>query len=50
MSAAYRDALRAALLYLPVSIGWLQLSGHLLSSFFDSSEALQRWQLINGDA
>ncbi|VVP49414.1 hypothetical protein PS862_05310 [Pseudomonas fluorescens] len=48
MSATYRDALRAALLFLRVSIVWLQFSGHLLSSFFDSSEALQRWQPING--
>ena len=50
MSATSRDALRAALLYPRVSIGWLQSSGHLLSSFFDSSEALQRGQLINGQA
>ena len=50
MSATYRAALRASLLYLLVSIAWLQLSAHLLSSFFDSSEALQRWQLINGYA
>ena len=37
MSATYRDALRAALLYLLISVVWLQFSGHLLSSFFDSS-------------
>ena len=50
MSATYRDALRAALLYLLVSIGWLLFSGHLLNSFFDSSAELMRWQLINGYA
>ncbi|WP_219093158.1 phosphodiesterase DibA [Pseudomonas sp. UMAB-40] len=50
MSATYRDALRAALLYLLLSIVWLQLSGYLLNSFFDSSDELVRWQLINGYA
>jgi diguanylate cyclase (GGDEF)-like protein/PAS domain S-box-containing protein len=50
MAATYRDALRAALLYLLVSVGWLQFSGHLLNSFFDSSGELMRWQLINGYA
>ncbi|CAI8763974.1 phosphodiesterase DibA [Pseudomonas sp. fls2-241-R2A-110] len=48
MSATYRDALRAALLYLVLSIIWLQFSGHLLNSFFDNSTELLRWQLING--
>ncbi|MGJ7518772.1 phosphodiesterase DibA [Pseudomonas baetica] len=48
MSASYRDALRAALLYLLLSVVWLQLSGYLLNSFFDSSAELSRWQLING--
>ncbi|KJZ42912.1 phosphodiesterase DibA [Pseudomonas fluorescens] len=50
MSATYRDALRAALLYLLVSVGWLLFSGYLLNSFFDSSAELIRWQLINGYA
>jgi diguanylate cyclase (GGDEF)-like protein/PAS domain S-box-containing protein len=50
MSATYRDALRAALLYLLVSVGWLLFSGYLLNSFFDSSAELMRWQLINGYA
>ena len=50
MSATYRDALRAALLYLLISIVWLQLSGYLLNSFFDGSDELVRWQLINGYA
>ena len=48
MSATYRDALRAALLYLVLSVVWLQFSGHLLNSFFDNSTELLRWQLING--
>lgn len=50
MTATYRDALRAALLYLLVSVGWLLFSGYLLNSFFDSSAELMRWQLINGYA
>ncbi|MHC8322965.1 phosphodiesterase DibA [Pseudomonas sp. GB2N2] len=50
MSATYRDALRAALLYLLLSVVWLQFSGYLLNSFFDSSDELLRWQLINGYA
>jgi diguanylate cyclase (GGDEF)-like protein/PAS domain S-box-containing protein len=48
MSASYREASRAALLYLLLSLVWLQLSGYLLNSFFDSSAELSRWQLING--
>ncbi|MHC8392156.1 phosphodiesterase DibA [Pseudomonas sp. LB3P93] len=48
MSATYRDALRAALLYLLLSAVWLQFSGYLLNSFFDNSAELLRWQLING--
>ena len=50
MSATYRDALRAALLYLVLSAAWLQLSGHLLNRFFDDPADLLRWQLINGYA
>ncbi|MDN3221974.1 phosphodiesterase DibA [Pseudomonas nunensis] len=50
MSATHRDALRAALLYLVLSVIWLQFSGYLLNSFFDSSIELLRWQLINGYA
>ncbi|MBK5415172.1 phosphodiesterase DibA [Pseudomonas sp. TH31] len=50
MTATYRDALRAALLYLVLSVVWLQFSGYLLNSFFDSSTELLRWQLINGYA
>jgi diguanylate cyclase (GGDEF)-like protein/PAS domain S-box-containing protein len=48
MSVSYRDALRAALLYLLLSVLWLLLTGHLLNSFLDGSVDLARWQLING--
>lgn len=48
MSATYRDALRAALLYLLLSMVWLQISDYLLNSLFDSSAERLRWQLING--
>jgi diguanylate cyclase (GGDEF)-like protein/PAS domain S-box-containing protein len=47
MSVSYRDALRAALLYLLLSVLWLLLAGHLLNSFLDDSVDLARWQLIN---
>ena len=40
--------MRAALLYLLLSVIWLLLTGHLLNSFFDGSVDLARWQLING--
>ncbi|MFU2326716.1 phosphodiesterase DibA [Pseudomonas sp. NFX98] len=50
MSASYRDALRAALLYLLLSVIWLQAGDYLLNSFFDNSVELSRWQLINGYA
>jgi diguanylate cyclase (GGDEF)-like protein/PAS domain S-box-containing protein len=48
MSVSYRDALRAALLYLLLSVVWLQVSDCLLNSFFDHSVERLRWQLING--
>ena len=48
MSATYRNALLAALLYLLISVAWMLFSGYLLNSFFDSSAELLRWQLING--
>jgi hypothetical protein len=35
MSATYRAAMLATLLYLLLSVVWLQLSGYLLNSFFD---------------
>jgi diguanylate cyclase (GGDEF)-like protein/PAS domain S-box-containing protein len=48
MSATYRDAMRAALLYLLLSVAWLAFSGYLLNSFFDGFDERLRWQLING--
>lgn len=48
MSVSSRDALRAALFYLLLSGLWLQLSGYLLSSFFDESSDMAHWQRING--
>ena len=48
MSATYRNAMLAALLYLMLSVTWMVFSGYLLNSFFDSSAELLRWQLING--
>lgn len=48
MPDTYRDALRAALLYLVLAAVWLQGTGYLLNSFFDNSVQLARWQLING--
>ncbi|MHC8303632.1 phosphodiesterase DibA [Pseudomonas sp. PB3P13] len=50
MSAFNRDALRAILLYLLISIIWLQVSSYLMNSFFDSSRGLLQWELINGYA
>ncbi|MCG6577046.1 EAL domain-containing protein [Pseudomonas sp. AF32] len=48
MTAYHRSALRGTLLYLVLSVVWLQLVGYLLSSFFDESADRLRWQLING--
>ncbi|MCE0464817.1 phosphodiesterase DibA [Pseudomonas uvaldensis] len=48
MTAYHRIALRGTLLYLVLSVVWLQLVGYLLSSFFDESADRLRWQLING--
>ena len=48
MSASYRAAFRAALLYLVISSMWLGVTGCLLSNIFDGSPDLPRWQLING--
>jgi diguanylate cyclase (GGDEF)-like protein/PAS domain S-box-containing protein len=48
MPATYRDALRAALLYLVLAAAWLQGTDHLLNNFFDNSVDLAQWQLING--
>ena len=48
MSVSYRDALRAALSYGLLSVFWLQITDHLLNSYFDDSAQLAHWQLING--
>jgi diguanylate cyclase (GGDEF)-like protein/PAS domain S-box-containing protein len=48
MWVSYRDALRAALLYMLLSVLWLLFTGYLLNSFFDKSTDMVRWQLING--
>jgi len=47
MSASYRDAVRATLLYLLISVVWMQLSGFLLSSLFDDSAERLHCELIN---
>jgi hypothetical protein len=50
MTVYQRTAMRGALLYLLLSVAWLQLVGYLLNSFFDHSADQLRWQLINGYA
>ncbi len=40
--------MRAALLYLLASVVWLVLADQILSSLFDDSTQVLRWQLING--
>ncbi|WP_422776779.1 phosphodiesterase DibA [Pseudomonas mediterranea] len=50
MTAHRRMAMREALLYLVLSVAWLQLVGYLSSNFFDQSSARHTWQLINGYA
>ncbi|ROL76908.1 GGDEF domain-containing protein [Pseudomonas protegens] len=50
MSVSYRNGLRAALLYLLLSLVWLQFSGYLLSSFFDEFADQAHWQMISGYA
>ncbi|WP_455921726.1 phosphodiesterase DibA [Pseudomonas putida] len=48
MPGSSRGALRAALLYLLASAVWLALTDQILSSLFDDSTQVLRWQLING--
>ncbi|WP_191489327.1 phosphodiesterase DibA [Pseudomonas sp. FEN] len=48
MSISNRNALRAGLLYLLLSILWIQLSQRLLSSVFDQPEQLVHWQIVRG--
>ncbi|MFB3306057.1 phosphodiesterase DibA [Pseudomonas sp. AMR01] len=48
MLFSYRGALRAGLVYLLVSIVWLQLSHHLLINFLDDPKELSRWLQVRG--
>ena len=48
MSVSSRDALRAALMYCGLSLLWLLSTDYLLTSYFDGSEQLTRWQRMNG--
>lgn len=48
MSISNRNALKSGLLYLLLSILWIQLSQQVLSSFFDDPEQLVRWQIVRG--
>lgn len=48
MPATYRDALRAALLYLVIAVVWVRSADHLLNNFFNDPVEIARWQLING--
>ena len=48
MLFSYRGALRAGLVYLLVSILWLQLSHYLLINFIDEPWALGRWLQARG--
>lgn len=48
MLFSYRSALRAGLVYLLMSILWIQLSQQLLINFFDEPMALSHWQVVRG--
>src|SRR5471032_1797486 len=48
MLFSYRGALRVGLVYLLVSIAWLQLSHHLLIDFLDDPWELERWLQVRG--
>ncbi|WP_248769432.1 phosphodiesterase DibA [Pseudomonas sp. MWU12-2345] len=48
MSISTRNALKSGLLYLLLSVLWIQLSQRLLSSFFDDPEQLVQWQIVRG--
>ncbi|MCF5144421.1 EAL domain-containing protein [Pseudomonas sp. PA-6-1D] len=48
MLFSYRGALRVGLVYLLVSIVWLQLSNHLLINFLDDPRQLGRWLQARG--
>ncbi|WP_411390810.1 phosphodiesterase DibA [Pseudomonas sp. MPB23] len=48
MLFSYRSALRAGLVYLLISVVWLQLSNQLLISFFDEPRELGHWLQVRG--
>lgn len=48
MLFSYRGARRAGLVYLLVSIVWLQLSNHLLINFLDEPREVGRWLQVRG--
>ncbi|WP_248805394.1 phosphodiesterase DibA [Pseudomonas sp. MWU13-2100] len=48
MSISTRNALRSGLLYLLLSVLWIQFSQRLLSSFFDDPKQLVHWQIVRG--
>ncbi|WDU62086.1 EAL domain-containing protein [Pseudomonas poae] len=48
MLFSYRGALRVGLVYLLVSIAWLQLSDHILINFLDEPQELGRWLQVRG--
>lgn len=48
MLFSYRGALRVGLVYLLVSIVWLQLSNQLLINFLDDPRQLGRWLQVRG--
>ena len=48
MLVSSRDALRAAFVYGLLSVIWLQVTDHLLNSYFDDSAQLAHWRLVNG--
>ncbi|NCE82866.1 phosphodiesterase DibA [Pseudomonas sp. Q1] len=48
MLYSYRGALRVGLVYLLVSVVWLQLSNHLLINFLDNPWELGRWLQARG--
>ena len=48
MLFSYRSALRTGLVYLLISVVWLQLSNQLLISFFDEPSELGHWLQVRG--
>ncbi|SEH91693.1 phosphodiesterase DibA [Pseudomonas asplenii] len=48
MASSYRSALKAGVLYLLLSVLWIQLSQHVLNRFFDEPEQLVHWQIVRG--